>query len=424
MLTNDECRKIVEKQEEDYYQGISNDAEKDMCYVDQLANSCFDAIFNNEIYLVSNNKFSKTNIIGENAAKEKFDSLLENFIKSEDFQNAKLRLEYIEYEINKPNGFKVFYLKHNMKHVSTVTVEVIKSLSEYIEKVLYIQEKEDNKVFYRGHGKWNYKLTPSIYRKENLEILKNESNYIKEIISSYPRYFKDCKTALDYLSVLQHNGFPTRLLDFSENPLISLYMACDNKNDCASDVIRISVPKEYFKYYDSDTVSILSNIAFAEDDFIIEEENNNIDVFNNNISIKKLVHLIRNEKPFFKEEINPKHLEDTILFVKSKQDFERISNQSGLFALFGINKIKSKMPKIEYLNPPCNIKHFVIPKECKSRILEELSLININEANVYCDLEHVAKFYIKKASNREIENYIKKTELDEQKEIEKIINGF
>ncbi|WP_312812912.1 FRG domain-containing protein [Sedimentibacter sp.] len=423
MLTNDECREIIKNQEEDYYENMANDAEEDIDYVSNLADSCYDATFNNEIYLVTNNEFNNTKVIGKEVASNKFNHLLEDFIKGDDFRNARFQLQCIEYQIDNLNGFKIFYLEHNNKYMSTVTVEVIKSLSEYIEKVLYIKEKEDNKVFYRGHGKWQYKLTPGIYRKENLEILKNESSYIKEIISSYPKYFKDCKTALDYLSVLQHNGFPTRLLDFSENPLISLYMACDNNNDCAADVIRISVPKEYFKYYDSDTVSILSNIALAEDDLLVEY-NNSIEEFNANISVKKLVHLIRNEKPFFKNEINSKHLEDTILFVKPKQDFERISNQSGLFALFGINKVKSEMPKIEYLDPPCDIKHFIIPKECKDRILAELSRININEANVYCDLEHVAKFYVKKSSNREIEKHIEKNEIEKQKEIEDIFNNI
>lgn len=415
MLIDDKCREIVKKQEEDYYQNIAYDVQADLDYAVQLANNCADAIFDNEIYLVSNDELSKTNMIGEKTAKQKIDTFLNDLTKSEDFINSKFKIEWIEYEVDKPNGFKLFYLKHDNKYMSTVTVEVVKSLYEYIEKVLYAKEKEDSKVFYRGHGKWGYKLTPSIYRKENSEILKNESNYIKELISSYPRYFKDCNTALDYLSVLQHNGFPTRLLDFTENPLISLYMACDNKNDCAADVIRISVPKEYFKYYDSDTVSILSNIAFAEDCFSVKEYSDSVEKFNSNVAIKKLVQLIRNEKPFFKEEINPTHLEDTILFVKPKQDFERISRQSGLFALFGISGAKNIMPKIEYLNPPCDIKHIIVPKECKNKILAELSRININEANVYCDLEHVAKFYIKESTNREIEKYIEKNEIEKRR---------
>ena len=46
------------------------------------------------------------------------------------------------------------------------------------------------------------------------------------MIASYPNFFSDCTTALDYLVVLQHYSFPTRLLDFTENPLVALYMAC------------------------------------------------------------------------------------------------------------------------------------------------------------------------------------------------------
>jgi hypothetical protein len=411
MLTNDKLREIINKHEQEYYNNMGIAAENDFELVSNLSGNCYNAVIENEIYLVSNEEFNAIRIIGQNTAKQKFDEYLNHYIQGEDYRNLGLNLNCKEYKIDKSNGFRVYFSTHRRNDISGTTVEVIESLSDYISKVLYIEDNDNNKVFYRGHGNWKYKLTPGIYRKNNLEILKNESNYIKEIISTHPKYFNKCRAALDYLSVLQHNGFPTRLLDFSENPLIALYVACDNNNDCPADVIRISVPNEYFKYYDSDTVSILSNIAFAEDDFSLESIDN-IKVFNENIRIKKLVHLIRNEKPFFKSEINPKDLDETILFVKPKQDFERISNQSGLFAIFGINKTKMEMPKIEYMNPPCTIKHFIIPKEFKKRILEELFRININEANVYCDMEHVAKYYIKKSSNREIEKHIKEKQKD------------
>lgn len=123
MLTNDECKKTIKSQEENYYKGMANDTEEYLDYIAKLACNCYDAIFENEIYLVSNNEFNKTNIIGESVAKNKFDDSLEVFLKGEDFKNARLQLESIEYEIDKPNGFEIFYLKHNNRHISTVTVE-------------------------------------------------------------------------------------------------------------------------------------------------------------------------------------------------------------------------------------------------------------------------------------------------------------
>lgn len=419
MLTNEEIVELFKKQEENYYNKLKSAAENDFKRVDELSRNCCNAMINNEIYLVQNDEFNKANILDKHSLENRFNEVLQEFINDEDFHNMNFKLKDISYNLDKSEGFKVFYSTNERKDISRIKVEVIASLSDYILKVLDIKQNDNNNVFYRGHGSWKYKLVPGIYRNNNSHILENESNYIKEIISSYPRYFKECKTALDFLSVFQHNGFPTRLLDFSENPLIALYMACDNKNNSAADVIRISVPKEYFKYYDSDTVSILSNIAFAEDDFLVNKNHDNIELFNEDISIKKLVHLIRNEKPFFKSEINPKHLDDTILFVKPKQDFERISKQSGLFALFGINGKKNDMPKIEYMNPPCNIKHFIIPREFKKRIIGELSRININEANVYCDMEHVAKFYSGKLINNKITNHIENTEIERLKNMNK-----
>lgn len=218
---------------------------------------------------------------------------------------------------------------------------------------------------------------------------------------------------------LMHHAFPTRLLDFSENPLIALYMACSSEELEHSDTIRIDVPNNSFKYYDSDTVSVLANLAFVErsfsiNDFKCDVENKDeiIKLFNKRTDIKKLVHLIRNEKPFFKPEINPEHLENTIIFVKPKQEFDRIIHQNGLFALFGVSGNKEVMPEIEFMDPHCNITHFVIPSNYKKRIIEELSCININESTVYCDMDHISNYYKNISQKNEIQNIVSKEEDD------------
>lgn len=51
----------------------------------------------------------------------------------------------------------------------------------------------------------------------------------------------------------------------------------------------------------------------------------------------------------------------------------------------------------------------------KGKILEELSRINITEANVYCDMEHVAKHYINKSKKNEIEKIIEEKKAKKRK---------
>lgn len=377
----------MELDEETYYQSIAEEYKNKEKIIHNRITECYNALLDNRIIIVSIDEVSNDDL-----SLTDFIDTIENLNTEEDFINSHTRSKLLE---DKADGILIVYPQNRNNNIGNINVEAVKNLSEFIEKVIRSKKADGFKTFYRGHGSWKYELVPGIYREKNKSILENESDYIRNIIASYPKFFTDCKSALDFLSVLQHHAFPTRLLDFSENPLIALYMACDNNSMEHADTIRIDVPDQNFKYYDSDTVSVLANLAFSENSFSIKgAESKAIQSFNEHPEVKKLVHLIRNEKPYFKPEIEPKHLDGTIVFVKPKQDFDRITHQNGLFALFGICGTKKEYPKIEFMEKPCNITHYIIPNKYKKHILEELSRININEATVYCDMDHIVKHYI------------------------------
>ena len=284
-----------------------------------------------------------------------------------------------------------------------------------------LDENNDIKVkqLYRGHGNWIFDMIPGIYRKQNRHILQCESRFIHEMIASYPNFFSDCKTALDYLVVLQHYSFPTRLLDFTENPLVALYMACATEKSDFADVMRINVEPTDFKYYDSDSISLLANMAFADDRLDVsdysfmdyyhsyegdevdkaykEHYNTLIQQFNDRDDITRFLHLVRGEKPYFKAKIKPEHFDNAVLWVKAKQDFQRIINQSGVFAVFGINRSKQNM--IDFSYSKYNMFHILIPPESKEKILHELDKIHINQATLYCDMDRIASFHVEKFRN-------------------------
>lgn len=420
MDNNRNAEEILKRMEKEYYDEISKTAKSDFqkCY--ELVGECRSRLLNNEIFIIDNKAIYDVEVIGKETSQNKIVELLDELRGEEDIKNSHIIIRQKGYNNAADDGFSIYYPKFSRDDLQTIDVEVITGVSSFIEKVIYAKKELGYRTFYRGHGNWKFRLEPGLYRKGREGILQHESEYIREIVTSHPQYFSKCKSALDYLSILQHNGFPTRLLDFSENPLVALFMACSTEVEEHADVLKVSIPNECFKFYDSDTVAILSNLALFDDNLSVSC-NSELKVFNQQENIIRLVHQIRNEKPYFEAKIVPQDLQ-RIIFVKPKQSFDRILHQSGLFALFGIDKSKAKTPTIEMMEPYSKITHYIIPSKYKQNIIEELSRLNITRASIYCDLENISKYYLEKANHKTIDSIIERNEEIQRKKIESIFN--
>ena len=156
------------------------------------------------------------------------------------------------------------------------------------------------------------------------------------------------------------------------------------------------IPNEYVKYYDSDTVSVISNIARRPYNTnsgmdltsLTNSERKDIDAFNDNLRIKRLLHEIQDEKPYFKPEILLEHLSE-ILCVKPLMKNRRIIRQDGAFLLFGIGKKKTEPSKVseEWVK-----KIIRVNKNKKSDIMKDLVLMGVSKDKVYPELEQVGEY--------------------------------
>ena len=135
------------------------------------------------------------------------------------------------------------------------------SVAEFVARLAELDQEKRTETFYRGHADEGWRLTPSILRTRKGP--RVEDQLFREMVAHEPQSFSECRSALDHLVQMQHYGLPTRLLDVTMNPLVALYFACE---EATSDsdygaVYHFAVPEQKVKHYDSDTVSVLANLA-------------------------------------------------------------------------------------------------------------------------------------------------------------------
>lgn len=263
------------------------------------------------------------------------------------------------------------------------------SVERFLELLYSSAAKMGTETFFRGHSDARYELTPSLLRKwknGDWQFLPSEDRLCKELLIAHHDEFHGDEYCFDRLVRMQHYGLPTRLLDISGNPLVALFFACSCKPDqlgIDGEVIVFQIASDGVKYYDSDTVSCLSNLSnltYAQkNDIDLSLE---LDAFNATDVAGKLLHHIKSEKGFFEGRIVPDDLR-SIICVKAKRTNTRIKSQSGAFLLFGH---EAALPDAG--QDGIEISRVTIKN--KAHILEQLDRININATTVYPSIDQTA----------------------------------
>jgi len=302
-----------------------------------------------------------------------------------------------------------------------VVVEEAQSIDTLIAIVLNIKKTDENNILYFRGEPSDYRdqaVTPSVFRG----YLDREHHIYREMQRFNDQEFAVDKTAFDKLARMQHYLAPTRMLDMSEDVLGALYFALDQPESGETGVVYVlEIDRDQVKYYDSDAVSVVANLAkspLTNDGASKDKSKTSLhrdavrflhDMvgFKGQPSADFLLHDVREEKSHFRPLINPVHL-FSVLCVKPKYTNARLHGQKGAFLLFGMNLADANKPikLLQYepsqadalrINASLESGWHPIRKLTKIRLgcdinLKSLARLGVTKPYVYPEMDKVAEY--------------------------------
>lgn len=278
----------------------------------------------------------------------------------------------------------------------------VKSVIEFIDAVRKATKPSPGGVAaFRGQQNKEWKLEPGLLRAPQ-RYIDHEREMSRDLMAIHPQEFAADQTMFDRLVRMQHYGLRTRLLDVTLNPLVALYFAVQRAQSGGRSVDGavwlLRAPPSRKKYFDSDAVSCVSNLAnlsaSEKEEIRTIPTSYSKDLFNGVDAVDKLLQFIRAEKAYFRAQIDREDFFKRYL-VTPKMSNRRIIAQSGAFVIFGLDSPPSAA------NFPDTIKtdRIDIPEGSKTEIRAELDTLGINESTLFPELDRAASYIMRRYSS-------------------------
>ena len=259
--------------------------------------------------------------------------------------------------------------------VKTFTINSIGQFIDHIFNLREINYINGSGYIFRGIRSDKYELSSSLYRNCGGRYKYTEKrllqNFKKYALSIEPRI---CDSVWTNMVIAQHYGIPTRLLDFSDSPLVALHFALTDNEGTDAAVWAVNLSKIHTELLPQKYKIILKKYdAFSLTIDMLKEMEVTIDDYNRDMCDK---HFLVIEPPSYNT---------------------RIINQDSLLAILpdALDPLDNFFNSVSYEDIAIK---YIIPKDKIRLFRVQLDEMNITERTLFNDLDGVAK-YLKRKYN-------------------------
>lgn len=228
----------------------------------------------------------------------------------------------------------------------------IENLTDLITHITNYREEIDHSPWYRGQGDESWELLPGILREHNKH-LSDEEKILRTFRQSAAMLIEQLPSDnFGWMFLMQHYGVPTRLLDWSESPLVGMYFAITEE------------PEKDGAFWILDPLKLnkearINYLPSFEDEVLLNYASENMDA-NRRAPQLPLASIATRNNP-------------------------RIQSQQGVFTIH-----QHDDTPIEKVGDNIATK-YLIPKEAKSVIKKQITMLGFNKFQMFPELSSISE---------------------------------
>ena len=243
------------------------------------------------------------------------------------------------------------------------------SLPGYMQVVQTLQRHARHPLWFRGNGRLNHKLVPTLYRHKKIPTMGGFGILERQLMArfrqrSMPYHSRDLRDDWEALFFMQHYGVPTRLLDWTENPLVALHFALMFSRGASSrpspSIVWVLDPFAWNR-------TALAHVSYNGGPLTTEDED------------------LKGYAP------KTATMGNYPVALYGAHNSPRIVAQQGVFTIFGANKNPMEKLVTKGLFPPRSLAAIVVSAMRVRHMRQSLLEQGMTETVVFPDLEGLAK---------------------------------